>query len=127
MERDMFYINQFDGKCHYTQPYHYEHEDNVKMYDCGEDEPILMQYTGIKDRNGVEIYEGDILKRGHENNPTFYAHIEFQKGGFVGATYPNRNHVIPISALSTCDHDGKGYDTVVGNIYEQPDPSTMTD
>ena len=104
MERDMFYINQWDGRCHYTQPHHYEHEDRVVIYDCGEEEPILMQYIEQKDRNGKEIYVGDILENSGwigqvVYNPPAY---KFDDGeSFFGIYF----------------RDFK----IIGNIYENPE------
>jgi uncharacterized phage protein (TIGR01671 family) len=69
------------------------------------DRHILMQYTGLKDKNGKEIYEGDI--------------VEWDEKEW-GA--PNREVVIwDYELLSSRRTDWKQFCEVIGNIYENPE------
>lgn len=70
---------------------------------------ILMQYTGLKDKNGKEIYEGDIILR---NQKSKYV-IEWNKGAFHAEPI-NGGYGIILSGLA------KGECEIVGNIYENP-------
>lgn len=95
----------------------------------------LMQYTGLKDMNGVEIYEGDIVRFAHEDyfnheDNSFYEDCEENGIGQVywGGSYPAfdigelHNKNIP---AHECDYnifsDESHYFEVVGNIYENPE------
>ena len=87
--------------------------NNEETHIEGEDQAgvELMQYTGLKDRSGVEIYEGDIL-RDQENDALWVA--SFSDRGFFCAHSPNDSldWVILLDDYTF---------QVVGNIHENPD------
>ncbi|MCM6931248.1 YopX family protein [Enterococcus italicus] len=78
---------------------------------------VLMQSTGLKDKNGVEIYEGDIVVNQY-GNVGYVAYLQ-QEVGFV---------VVLKKSDYRLGHrnTGESYDVttnheVIGNIYENPE------
>lgn len=77
----------------------------------------VMQYTGLNDKNGKEIYEGDIvewkyLQTWHKNE------VMWVGGGFVVTTSGfkddlNEPQDLSLVSILNCE--------IIGNIYENPE------
>lgn len=79
---------------------------------------LLMQYTGLKDRNGVEIYESDVLK--HPSGETFVVEWRDSYCAFR-ACYIENDGVTDDDSNLALQVDDMGQAIVIGNIYERPD------
>jgi len=83
----------------------------------------LMQYTGLKDKNGKEIYEGDIIEYNDFNSLRTGGHAEDKI--IVGKVIFSCG--MWMVGENNCDHDlyeGLVNDKeleIIGNIYENPE------
>ena len=82
---------------------------------CKSDDCVLMQSTGLKDKNGKEIFEGDIVRvDGFKNIVVKFGKIEHQENGGGVAIYQGFNLLIeggyPEAVMSDFE--------IVGNVFE---------
>ena len=134
-EGKQFFIPQMNAKCICT----HDEQDNIISFDSGMfykvDPDTVGQYTGLTDKNGKKIFEGDILTPLDDESDFI---VEFKNGCFNGVSYAIKGQmmeygwdecaggygVVECEPLALCFPEK--YHEVIGNIYDNPELLEVT-
>lgn len=133
------YWEKPDASVNFEGKMHYDSDEYFNKW-CGNPEYETMQFTGLLDRHGKEIYEGDIVTGQYSHyDPLQDAYIEDEKMGGIVFFNEHKWSFKAIQHLCDKDREGKmryfdlfdeklywggqrfGDMEVIGNVYENPE------
>lgn len=85
------------------------------------DDLVLMQYTGLEDKNGKSIYEGDILDKSYHNLSVYTGKGVVELGEGSDSDGWNHESWLGWKAGDSSLLDVHNEASVLGNIYENPE------
>lgn len=117
--RNDFFFDFTDGKLNLMCPVE---DDFAELRKAN-----IMQYTGLKDKNGKEIYEGDVLSKSNECQVRYSVRFDSKNLAFTSSCWrldDDENNETFWKCIYS-DHSISGALTyenlVIGNIFETPE------
>lgn len=114
-------VMRYDFMLSNNGDYYVKYDDEVRMICEGAIE--IMQYTGVKDMHGKEVYEGDIFKwdsyyYGDHKIKSEMGSVCFYDGMFyIKNAHGDYNFAPDLDHCDVCNYNLE----VIGNIYENPE------
>ena len=124
-------LEQFNGLCGVDGFIRLYDKTKCKMQSYEVDRETVGQYTGMKDKNGKRIFEGDIIRTHYANTiaTDFVEQVVFHNGrltslyklhgpgnGKMFATLPDGVPYLPQEKTAY-----RGWCEVIGNIHDKPE------